>query len=58
MNDYRNEIYVGMILMAALMMVENVMLSSIDVLDLMGSVTNEMLWMAMLEEDEEAEEET
>ena len=40
------------------MMVENVMLSSIDVLDLMVSLENEMLWMAMLEEDEEAEEET
>ena len=40
------------------MMVENVMLSSIDVLDLMVSLANEMLWMAMLEEDEEAEEET
>ena len=42
------------------MMVENVMLSSIDVLDLMVSLANEMLWMAMLEENEEdeAEEET
>ena len=38
------------------MMVENVMLSSIDVLDLMVSLENEMLWMAMLEEDEEDEE--
>ena len=47
-----------MILKVALMMVENVMLSSIDVLDLMVSLENEMLWMAMLEEDEEAEEET
>ena len=40
------------------MMVENVMLSSIDVLGLMVSLENEMLWMAMLEEDEDAEEET
>ena len=39
------------------MMVENVMLSSIDVLDLMVSLANEMLWMAMLEEDEEDETE-